>query len=369
MTNAAGTVTSASATATVTTPTGWVNLNNATPTLPDTRAAQPFSLTFDPANPSTLYAATLTSGVLTTATGGPPWSGTGFPAATPALRVSVAHPGGALSVWASVNCTGKLFHSTNVSTWTQVTGPTNGLPAAACPIGRSAIVLDPSDPQQQTLYVAFSQGGLFRSTNDGATWSKVPLTLADGITNDDQPTALTIASNGTAFVGTAPGNLFRVSGGTATLLITKDPGSQVNAIAVDPGGTTVVAGHADGVVEFAIGPGFAFTKGATLIGSVAGLAFAVDGVSAGGGITGSTYAVTATGTASGGSVFRSTNSGATFTNVTAATPPIDASDYFFVAPHPTDGTTMYVLGNGSLSTPTLTIPSSGFFKRTFGNPP
>src|SRR5713101_3388460 len=122
VTNAAGTVTSASATATVTTPTGWVNLNNATPTLPDTRAAQPFSLTFDPANPSTLYAATLTSGVLTTATGGPPWSGTGFPAATPALRVSVAHPGGALSVWASVNCTGKLFHSTNVSTWTQVTG-------------------------------------------------------------------------------------------------------------------------------------------------------------------------------------------------------------------------------------------------------
>jgi len=249
-----------------------------------------------------------------------------------------------------------------------VTGPTNGLPTAACPIGRTAIVLDPSDPQQQTLYVAFSQDGLFRSTNDGATWSKVPLTLAN-LSLDDQATALAIASNGMLFVGTAPGNLFRVSGGTATLLITKDPGSQVNAITVDPGGTTVVAGHADGVVEFAIGPGFAFTKGATLTGSVAGLAFAVDGASAGGVITGSTYAVTATGTASGGSVFRSTNSGSTFTNVTAATPPIDASDYFFVAPHPTDGTTMYVLGNGSLAVPPATLPSSGFFKRTFGSPP
>jgi len=370
VTNAAGTVTSASATATVTTPTAWVDLNNPTPTSPDTRAAQPFSMTFDPADPSTIYAATLKDGVLKTATGGPPWSGTGFPAATPALGVSVAHPGAALSIWASVNCTGKLFHSTNGSTWTEVTGPTNGLPAAACPIGRSAIVLDPSDPQQQTLYVAFSQDGLFRSTDDGATWSKIPLPLTSP-NFDDQATALAIASNGTVFVGTAPGNLFHVSGSTATLLITTDA-SQVNAIATDPEGTTVVAGHGDGAVEFATGPGFAFTARPPLTGSVAGLAFTVDGVSSGGVITGSTYAVTATGTASGGAVFRSTGFGAPFKNVTAATPAIEASDYFFVAPHPRDGTTMYVLGNGSLSTPppaAITIPSSGFFRRTFGNPP
>src|SRR5882762_82933 len=75
------------------------------------------------------------------------------------------------------------------------------------------------------------------------------------------------------------------------------------------------------------------------------------------------------GTASGGAVFRSTDFGAAFTNVTAATPAIEASDYFFVAPHPRDGTTMYVLGNGSLSTPppaAITIPSSGLFRRTFG---
>ncbi len=189
----------------------------------------------------------------------------------------------------------------------------------------------------------------------------MPLTLADGITNDDQPTALAIGSNGTAFVGTAPGNLFHVSGATATLRATTDAGSQVDAIAVDPDGMTVVAGHADSVVEFATGPGFTFTKGATLTGSVAGLAFAVDGFSSGAVITGSTYAVTATGTASGGSVFRSTNSG-------AASTAIDVSDYFFVAPHPTDGTTIYVLGNGSLGSPTPG-PSSGFFKRTFGNPP
>jgi len=323
-------------------------------------------MTFDPADPSTIYAATLNNGVLKTATGGPPWSGTGFPAATPALGVSVGHPAGALSVWASVNCAGKLYHSTDGSTWTALTGSlTNGLPAAACPIGRSAIALDPSDPQQRSLYVSFSQGGLFRSTDDGATWSNIPLPLTSS-TVDDQPTALAIASNGTAFVGTAPGNLFRVSGSTATLRATTDlGGSQVNAMAIDPEGTKVIAGHADGVVEFATGPGFTFTKGATLTGSVAGLAFAVDGVSSGGVITGSTYAVTAN--AGAGTIHRSTNSGATFTDVTTATPPIGASDYFFVAPHPTYGTTIYVLGNGSLGSPTPG-PSSGFFKRTFGNP-
>jgi hypothetical protein len=369
VTNAAGTVTPATATATVTTPTGWLDLNNATLTAPDTRAAQPFSLTFDPADPSTIYAATLKDGVLKTATGGAPWSTTNFPAATPALGVSVGHPSGALSIWASVNCVGKLYHSTDGSAWTALTGtPSNGLPTAACPISRSTIVLDPSDPQQQTLYVAFSQGGLFRSTDDGATWSKIPLPLTSS-TSDDQVTALAIASNGTVFVGTAPGNLFHVSG-TATLLVTADlTGSQVNAIATNPDGTHVLAGHADGVVEFATASGFAFTTSAASLGGiVSGLAFAVDGVSSSGSITGSIFAVTATGTASGGKVFRSSDLGATFNDVTAATAAIEPSDYFFVAPHPTDGTTIYVLGNGSLSTPTVTIPSSGIFKRTFGAP-
>ena len=149
------------------------------------------------------------------------------------------------------------------------------------------------------------------------------------------------------------------------MLATTDAGSQVNSIAVDPEGSTVIAGHADGVVEFGTGPAFTMTKGATLTGSVAGLAFAVDGVSSTGVITGSTYAVTATGTAAGGTIHRSTDFGATFKDVTTAVPAIDTSDYFFVAPHPTDGTTMYVLGNGSLG---AALPSSGFFKRTLGAP-
>jgi hypothetical protein len=325
-------------------------------------------MTFDPGDSSTIYIATLSGGVLKTATGGAPWTATTLAPNTPAFGVSVAHPGGALSLWASVNCAGQLYHSTNGTSWTSVIGAANGLPAVACPITRTAIVLDPSDPSQKTLYVAFSQGGLFRSTDDGNLWSKIPLTLPTPTPPDDQPTALAIASNGLLFVGTASGNVFKVSGVTVTQRTTADA-TQVNAIAIDPGGTTVVVGHSSGFVESATGPGFTFTKAATaLTGSVAGLAFAVDGFSSGGLVTGSTYAVTATGTAGGGKVFRSTNSGATFADVTVATPAIDTSDYFFVAPHPTDGTTLYVLGNGSLAVAPATLPSSGIFKRTFAGP-
>ncbi|HKC61391.1 MAG TPA: Ig-like domain-containing protein [Myxococcales bacterium] len=360
VTNAAGTTTSATATATLTTPTGWLDLNNPSINPLDTRAAQPFSLTFDPANSSIIYAATLSKGVLTTSTGGPPWASTNFPAGDQALGVSVGHPITGLSIWVSVNCAGKLQHSTNGTTWTEVDGTANGLPAKACPIPRSAIVLDPSDSTHKTLYVGFSQGGLFRSIDDGTTWSNIPLILANS-TPDNQPTALAIASNGTLFVGTNGGNLFRVSGISMTPLTTADPApaTQVNAIAVDPEGNIVVAGHTDGVLESATGPSFtfsiidAFASGT----SVGGVAFAVDGASSAGVVTGSIYAVTAGATADGKRVFRSSNLGASFLNVTTATPAIDTSDYFFVTPHPTDGTTLYVLGQ-----------SSGFFKRTFGAP-
>jgi hypothetical protein len=203
--------------------------------------------------------------------------------------------------------------------------------------------------------VTFSQGGLFRSVDGGGTWAQIVLPLAAG--SDDQPTALTIASNGTVFVGSAQGNIFRVSGSSATLLGTPDPGIQVNAIATDVEGNAVVAGHADGHVVFGSGSPFAFIPGANFPAAVMGLAFAVDGTSSAGAITGSVYAVTATSTPAGGGVSRSIDFGATFPPMPAVTPTIDISDYFFVAPHPQDGTTLYVLG-----------PSSGIFKRTFGAP-
>jgi hypothetical protein len=230
-----------------------------------------------------------------------------------------------------------------------------GLPAPAAG-QRTSIRFDPSDPLQQTLYVTFSQGGLFRSIDGGTTWGKVGLPLS-ATASDDQPTALTIASNGTGFVGTAQGNIFRVSGSTASQLGTPEAGIQVNAVATDPEGTRVVAGHANGHVVFGSGSPFTFTTGANLgPASVMGLAFAVDGTSSAAVITGSVYAVTAT-TTGGGAVFRSTDFGATFPALLAVTPTIDASDYFFVAPHSQDGTTLYVLG-----------PSSGIFKRTFPAP-
>jgi hypothetical protein len=253
---------------------------------------------------------------------------------------------------------GTLYHSTDGLNWTAFTSTT--LPAAA-PIQRSTILLDPSDPAEETLYVIFSQGGLFRSTNDGATWSQVDLNLPLGLGTDEQPTALAIASTGTGFVGTAQGNLFRISAGVATFVDNTDAGTQINSIAVDRSGTTAIVGHADGLVVISTDAGV--TTGASLTGSITGLTFAVDGTTSSGSITGSTYAVTGNGGI--GSVERSVDFGASFSPVTTD---LEASDYFFVAPHPNDGTTIYVLGNGAAAVPPATLPSSGIFKRTFGAP-
>ncbi|MFL5313229.1 MAG: WD40/YVTN/BNR-like repeat-containing protein, partial [Myxococcales bacterium] len=347
--NAAGTATFETANVAVTAPTGWVGLNNAGDVSPNTRVAQPFSLTFDPAHPSNIYAATLTDGVLKTSTGGPPWSETSFPVTKQVLGVAVGHPDVGLSLWASTECNGKLYHSTDAASWTEVMG--RGLPdPVVCSI-RTAIVLDPSDPRQKTLYAAFGNGdGLFQSTDDGGSWTKIRLAL-DATSFDDTPTALAITKDGTLFAGTANGNIFQVAAGSALLLTTTDPG-QVNAIAIDRAGTTVVIGHTSGKIEVGTAPGFDFGTTALLAGNVTGVAFAVDGTSSGGVITGSFYAVTAT--LVGGGVFRSVDSGATFTDVTTD---LETSNYFAITPQPADGTTLYVAGQ-----------DSGFFKRTFGNP-
>jgi len=259
-----------------------------------------------------------------------------------------------LSLWVTIDNAGTLYHSTDGAIWEKVTG--RGLPAPAL-IQRTTIRLDPSDPLQKTLYVTFSQGGLFRSTDDGLTWVNIPLKI-DATTTDTQPTGLAVAPDGIAYVGTASGNVFQVSGDVvAPLFVPAVPTGQVNAIALDTAGTTVIVGDSDGDVKFATAPTFTFTTGATLTGPVAALAFAVDGFGSGDLITGTTYAVTATGTPSGGAIFRSTDFGAHFLDVTDSTPTIDTSDYFFIAPHPNDGTTLFVAGQ-----------PSGFFKRTFEAP-
>jgi len=354
VTSAATSTVTATALVTVTNPTGWVDLNNATGDPIDTRAAMPYSLTFDPADATNRYAATLTHGILHTPDGSPPWTepAANFPTDRLAFAVTVGRPppDSKLSLWASVDCTGQLYHSLDSGAWTAVTG--GGLPAASCGTGPTDLKLDPSDATQQTLYVAFSNAGLFRSQNDGASWAQIP--LLDATTNDDAPTKLAIAQDGTVFVGTANGRAFRIAGGAAVSLGTST--AAVSAIAVDPAGSVLIVGREDGSVVSANAPGFAFTTGQVFATAVNGLTFAPDGIGTTIGqpaITGSVYAVV------GNGVYRSIDLGATFANVTASTPAIDNSNYFSVIVHPDFATTIFVQGG------TGTAGSSGFFGRTF----
>jgi hypothetical protein len=307
----------------------------------DTAAAQPMSISFDPAQPSNAYLSTLQQGVLATTTGRAPWTPTNFPE-TAAYGVSVAHRGSRLSLWATVNCNGKLYHSTNGTSWTQLTG--NGLPADLCataPATPPDIRSDPADGA--TLYVAFNGHGLARSSDDGQTWTMIALPTGAS-TVDETPTKVAISANGIAFVGTANGNVFQVSQGIATLLPPVPGGAAVTALAVDPDGSAVVVGHPDGTTAFARAPTFTFTAGGPLGNAVRGLAFAVDGTTADGIVTGSVYAV------AGQTVSRSVDFGATFTDVTAAAGgSLPGFVLEAIAAHPENGTQVFVVGPGVFS--------------------
>jgi hypothetical protein len=350
VTNPANTTATASATVTVTTPAAgsWTSANNAPGSSPDMTTVSARAIALDLSNDGFQYL-TGSNQVLRTTTGGPPWTSAGV-AFGSSNGSTIAHPNGTLSIWSLSNCDGDLWHSTNGTTWTDVQGTANGLPAKNCTGATGVdIVLDASDQSQQTVYLA-SSSSVFRTTSDGATWTS--LSLSGG-----SPTKLAITDNGTVFAATSLGNLFqRAATATAwTQLINAGTGAPaITALSVDPTGTNIVIGKGDGSILTSSNGGSSFTSGAQLgggpstytagTGGVNGLIVSADGF---------TYAI------ANRRVFRSANLGLAFTDETnTGAAPLPDAAYQTIAIDPAQPQTIFVVG-GTL----------GVFKRTFGTPP
>jgi len=156
-----------------------------------------------------------------------------------------------LSVWATGACSGEVWQSTDGTTFSAITGTSNGLPATDCTAGHSGVDLkvDPSDGTGQTVWVAFQGAGIFVTTDDGASW-----------TSDTPPSvdvsALAIYEDGTVFAGTSIGTVwFKAPGGSWTALtdstVTVEPASVASlTVWKQPltGAIRLLKGGSDGVL-------------------------------------------------------------------------------------------------------------------------
>jgi hypothetical protein len=372
VTNAANSAATATSTVTVTPSTAgdWANVADTTSAAYSVRA-----LAFDGTDPiNKQYAAAADTGtkaasVLSDANGSSPWTATPYgghvPRAMTVATVRITGRAPAKSLWVLGNCTGELFHSTNGTTWSRVVGTANGLPATSCPSSGSAgagLVLDPSDRTQRTLYAAFTGTGLLRSVDDGTTWSAIALTYAAG-SDDTSPTAVAVGGDGTVYVGTAAGRLFKVqSGSTTATLLARSGSFEVTAIGADTTGGNVVLGRRSGLIEKSVDAGATFAAGAILGGGPSEVP--TTGFGPGSGITGlsiaadgQTYAI------ANGRVFRSGDFGATFTDVSVSTTSqVGDGSLVAIAANPWDPATVWLAGSDKTGALAL-------YKRTFGAAP
>jgi photosystem II stability/assembly factor-like uncharacterized protein len=148
----------------------------------------------DPQNPGTIYASVGARLYKTTDAAGH-WSDLGVPAVT----ILAVDPGNSGTLYGANNNT--LYKSTDGGlTWSK---PGPGLPAPCGPVS-SSFVIDPS--KTSTLYAGCQGtnqnggGGLFKSTDGGASWAKLAL---------DGPTALAIdpQDSDTLYAATIAGQL------------------------------------------------------------------------------------------------------------------------------------------------------------------
>jgi hypothetical protein len=182
-------------------------------------------LAIDPKTPSRLYAASSTAGIFKSTDGGATWTGI-FPL-TSAATVAV-DPQNPTVVYASFGSnTGSIFRSPDAgSTWATIT---NGLPTGWF---ANVLVTDRSVPGRVYALGSFSSTGLYRTENGGSNWIKIGSGLPDGAI-----VALTIDPNTSSTVYAAPsgGGLYRSTDAGASFILM--PGLRipiVSAIAIDP---------------------------------------------------------------------------------------------------------------------------------------
>lgn len=186
-----------------------------------------FAIVVDPTNPLIVYASTGASGVFKTSTGGETWSAAnaGLPMPSGAIAISPSTPSVLL-----VRASTALFQTRDAAaSWQPVFGgglPSNVVEAKFSPASSATIVarvggLSPSD----------ASIGLFRSSNGGASWTRLPVPLPRaslrGIgpfaIDPRNPAVLYVVTLGCAFSCYSTLNRSGDEGGTWTLITSPHP--------------------------------------------------------------------------------------------------------------------------------------------------
>ncbi|MBI4463267.1 MAG: DUF11 domain-containing protein, partial [Acidobacteria bacterium] len=148
----------------------WTAINNGLEDFPHVHA-----IAIDPVTPSTVYVGTATGGVLKSLDGGLSWSdsnGQTTLITDPNVENIAIDPVTPTTLYAATGASGVYKSTDSGDNWDPLTGFTS--------TNAFRIAIDPSDPQ--TLYVGTLGDGVFKSTDGGANWSNVG-TVSSGLTN------------------------------------------------------------------------------------------------------------------------------------------------------------------------------------------
>ncbi len=213
----------------------WALASNGLPQVPFG-----LELAIDPVTPSTLYLGTLEAGVWKSLNGGETWRQTGI-GNVPVLALAI-DPRSPSTLYAATGGHDILKKSTDGGrTWvTKDVGPSSTIYAV------SAIAIDPNDSSR--VYACDTADSFFRSTDAGDHW----------VTGDISCQFLAIPATSPAVVYAAGPNGVSQSrdGGVSWSAIGNGlPGSQITALVVDAGGSTLHAGTlGQGVFAFTTSP-------------------------------------------------------------------------------------------------------------------
>ncbi len=190
----------------------WTAAESASPTWSTATDSQPDiamgAVTVDPNNPNTIYAGTgednacgdcfYGDGILKSTDGGTTWTLENPAGLFTGVDISslAVQPGNANEVWAGTSS--GLFESVDGgTTWAvdPTLGVTLGNPAS---YNVDSIAIDPSSPS--TIWVGVNGYGLYKSTDNGVTWTQMSIALPAGNNYGNVVVALAPSSSSTAYV-------------------------------------------------------------------------------------------------------------------------------------------------------------------------
>ncbi len=187
-------------------------------------------LAIDPVNPDILYAATADIGVFKSTNGGANWSllKNGLPTTYYDARALVIDPLNPNTLYLATNRNG-IFKSVNGGeTWT----PANaGLPNTY--LGVISLAIDPENPN--VLYSGINFGGIYKSTNGGGSWNPVNFGLPTYLDYSDPPIYYYPSINAIAIDPSNTNILYAGAvGGDGGLFQSTDGGASWNQLTVLP---------------------------------------------------------------------------------------------------------------------------------------